>query len=76
MKQVIEEKAKQRQERKQLLISIDDHYSDENLAFIAGFTEGGVPFGITHEEWDKMESNDDLKSDEKRNSLHCSPKRD
>ena len=24
--------------------------SDENFAFIAGFTSGGVPYGITHEE--------------------------
>ena len=26
--------------------------SDENFAFIAGYTEGGMPFGITHDEWD------------------------
>lgn len=29
--------------------------SDENFAFIAGYTVGGVPFGITHDQWDKEE---------------------
>ena len=27
-----------------------DGFSDENFAFIAGYTSGGVPFGLTHEE--------------------------
>jgi hypothetical protein len=27
--------------------------SDETIAFIAGFTEGGAPYGITHEEMDE-----------------------
>ncbi len=26
--------------------------SDENFAFIAGYTSGGFPYGITHHEWD------------------------
>jgi len=29
--------------------------SDENFAFIAGFTSGGAPFGITHEEMKRIE---------------------
>lgn len=29
--------------------------SDENFVFIADYTEGGAPFGITHEEWDEIE---------------------
>lgn len=29
--------------------------SDDTFAFIAGFTEGGAPYGIT---WDEMEAND------------------
>ncbi|MBM7691305.1 putative HTH domain antitoxin [Peribacillus deserti] len=28
--------------------------SDENFAYIVGYTEGGVPYGITHEEWDEI----------------------
>ena len=27
-----------------------DGFSDENFAYIAGYTSGGVPFGLTHEE--------------------------
>lgn len=30
--------------------------SDDNFAFIAGYTEGGVPFGITYEEWEQYEN--------------------
>lgn len=26
--------------------------SDQNFSFIAGYTSGGVPFGLTWEEWD------------------------
>jgi hypothetical protein len=29
--------------------------SDENFAFIVGFTSNGVPFGITHEEMKEIE---------------------
>ena len=29
--------------------------SDENFAFIAGFTSGGTPYGITHEEMERIE---------------------
>src|ERR1039457_5550559 len=34
-----------------------DRDSDENFAFIAGYTPGGTPFGITWEEWEKLEQN-------------------
>jgi hypothetical protein len=33
--------------------------SDENFAFIAGYTSGGLPYGITHEEM-KALNNDEL----------------
>jgi hypothetical protein len=29
--------------------------SDENLAFIVGYTPGGLPYGLTHEEYGKIE---------------------
>lgn len=29
--------------------------SNETFAFIAGYTEGGAPFGVTWEEWEKIE---------------------
>lgn len=28
---------------------------DESFAFIAGFTSGGAPYGLTHEDWNRME---------------------
>lgn len=32
---------------------------DENFAFIVGYTPGGAPYGITWEEWEAMEDEDD-----------------
>lgn len=29
--------------------------SDESFAFIVGYTAGGVPYGLTHEEWSMMD---------------------
>ena len=29
---------------------VEEDFSDENFAYIAGYTSGGVPFGLTHEE--------------------------
>ncbi|WP_080846061.1 hypothetical protein [Cytobacillus gottheilii] len=37
--------------------------SDGNFAFNAGYTEGGIPFGITHEEWFEMEEKENRKAD-------------
>lgn len=34
---------------------LEEPMSDENFAFIAGYTSGGFPFGITHEEAEEME---------------------
>ena len=28
--------------------------SDETLAYIAGYTSEGVPYGVTWEEWDEL----------------------
>ena len=30
---------------------------DENFAFIAGYTSGGLPYGITHEEMEAIDKN-------------------
>lgn len=32
-----------------------DEDSDENFAFIAGYTAGGFPYGVTWEEWQILE---------------------
>lgn len=43
--------------------------SDETFAFIAGYTESGIPFGITHEEWELEEKATHDKSNEIRVNL-------
>lgn len=52
--------AKQRQlnkqKREQDSNSLSGFGSDENFAFITGYTNGGVPFGITHEELENDKS--------------------
>ncbi len=30
--------------------------SDEHFAFIAGYTSNGFAYGLTHEEWDELNS--------------------
>ena len=47
--------------RKEKLTDIQDEYSDSRFAFIAGYTSGGAPYGITHEEMgDYQEENDEI----------------
>lgn len=36
--------------------------SDENFAMIMGYTSGGLPYGVTYEEMEKMEEIERLKS--------------
>ncbi|MGF2614455.1 hypothetical protein FZC84_14185 [Rossellomorea vietnamensis] len=48
------ENKKRKKEARELQDLID---SDETFAFIAGYTEGGAPFGITHEEMQENEEN-------------------
>jgi len=33
---------------------------DENFAFIAGYTSGGAPYGVTWEEWEALEPGESL----------------
>lgn len=43
------------------LLNIDTNWlieSDEHLGFIVGYTSNGVPYGLTHEEWDKVKTDD------------------
>lgn len=30
--------------------------SDEHFGYIVGYTSNGVPYGLTHEEWDEINS--------------------
>lgn len=62
LRQSIEVLKRQRQlskdKKRQELNSTSEFDSDENFAFIAGYTSGGFPFGITHEETDEINNNE------------------
>ena len=51
-------KAMRREEQKAPSAGWELTESDENFAFIAGYTKGGAPFGITRDEWEKIERSD------------------
>jgi hypothetical protein len=36
-------------------LDIADYDSDDNFSFIVGYTSGGFPYGLTHEELEKAE---------------------
>jgi hypothetical protein len=46
--------------RKNAALYLDELEFDENFQFIAGYTEGGAPFGITWEEAKLMEEQEKL----------------
>ncbi|MGD7024022.1 hypothetical protein ACQCVK_15580 [Rossellomorea vietnamensis] len=53
----IQKQEKENKKRKKEVRELQDLIeSDETLAFIAGYTEGGAPFGITHEEMQEIEN--------------------
>lgn len=44
--------------------------SDENFAFIAGYTSGGAAYGITHEEWRQIQEEEKKNENQKGLSLN------
>lgn len=51
---------KQRKENNKLALEIDyDSDSDDTFAYIAGYTSGGCPYGITHEEMAKLDEKEE-----------------
>lgn len=46
------EKKKREREEQELLAYLD---SDETFAYIAGYTSGGAPYGVTHEQMQELE---------------------
>lgn len=53
------ERAKQRAERKRAEAEKSEALdSDERFSFIAGYTPGGFPYGLTWEEWDPIAERD------------------
>ncbi|MFS0821428.1 hypothetical protein [Bacillus sp. 1P02SD] len=63
IKNLVEERKRKKQLRKEKrrhalgFNEYEDH--DETFAFIAGFTSGGAPYGITHEEMEEFIDNED-----------------
>ncbi|MGY3717484.1 hypothetical protein ACWE42_18385 [Sutcliffiella cohnii] len=57
IKRILENKemAKARKKEKRASERIEEWESDDTFAFIVGYTEGGVPYGVTHEEWEEDE---------------------
>jgi len=39
---------------------------DESFAFIAGYTSGGAPYGLMHEEWDRMKNSHNIRYNDNR----------
>ena len=64
IKQSIERKKHARQinnkNRNKRKIDNQDEFSNDEFAFIAGFTSGGAPYGITHDEMIDIEKEDEL----------------
>jgi len=55
---------KNRKRNKEIKAEDVEFDSDENFAFIVGYTSGGAPYGLTHEEMNDIEKenheNDDI----------------
>ena len=65
IKKSIEEKAQAKrinaENREKKLTDIQDDYSDSRFAFIAGYTSGGAAYGLTHQEMENyQEENDEI----------------
>jgi hypothetical protein len=54
----IEARRRKRAERAAELESVLGEDQDEHFAFIAGYTSGGIPYGITWEEWEALEESE------------------
>lgn len=55
---------RKKKRRNENLIELPEQ--DEYFAFIAGYTSGGAPYGITWEEWEQMEKEDQEKEDQEK----------
>lgn len=56
---------KSRRKKKQNEIEYSFYESDETFAFIAGYTSGGVPYGVTWEEMEEIERKEKEKLENK-----------
>ena len=59
------EKQRRKKEKQEEQLQTIDEDSDDTFAFIAGYTSGGAPYGITWEEWEEQGMDcDDVKNSE------------
>jgi methyl coenzyme M reductase gamma subunit len=49
-------KRKNRKLNKEIKVEDVEFDSDENFAFIVGYTSGGAPYGVTHQEINEIEN--------------------
>ncbi|MGG4166312.1 hypothetical protein ABEW00_02340 [Rossellomorea vietnamensis] len=55
------EEEKERKRMKKKARELEDSFdSDDTFAFIAGYTDGGFPFGMTHEKMDEIENEKEM----------------
>jgi hypothetical protein len=47
-----------RKQKKEMLLDVFE--SDETFAFIVGYTAGGAPYGVTHEEMEELENHEEI----------------
>ena len=57
-KQTLDQRTKKKYKNKNSTTWDEDADSEENFAYIAGYTSGGVPFGITYEKWEELEESE------------------
>jgi hypothetical protein len=50
-----EKKSRNRKLKKEKIDELVELDRDDNFAFIAGYTSGGAPYGLTHEEMAELE---------------------
>ena len=48
-----------KQNKKEEPMNKQGYDNDENFAMIIGYTSGGAPYGVTHEEMEKIEKSED-----------------
>ncbi|WP_284035593.1 hypothetical protein [Neobacillus sp. 114] len=70
VKQFRMSKQKQKEKRKLENAQMDEDFGDEMFYFIEGYTENGVPFGITREEMEEDEGNYYLDKSAERKVIH------
>jgi hypothetical protein len=56
IKSLVSTAAAKKQKKAEKLLPPENLDQDDNFAFIAGYTNGGAPYGITWDEWKQIET--------------------